>query len=43
MTMKQTRGSIFQQLITAWIKSVGVDIIGQAEKYRERESNVLRT
>jgi len=42
MPMKQTPGPLFTQLITAWSNRVGVDIIGQARKYRERASNVWR-
>lgn len=42
MDMRQTPGPLFTQLITAWSNMVGVDIIGQARKYRERESNIWR-
>jgi len=42
MAMKQTPGPLFTQLITAWSNRVGVDIIGQARKYRDRASNVWR-
>jgi branched-chain amino acid aminotransferase len=42
VAFRQTPGPLFTQLITAWSNSVGVDIIGQARKYRARESNVWR-
>jgi branched-chain amino acid aminotransferase len=42
VAMPQTPGPLFTQLITAWSNMVGVDIIGQARKYRERPSNIWR-
>ncbi|MCE5239577.1 aminotransferase class IV [bacterium] len=42
MAFEQTPGPLFTQLIAAWSNAVGVDIIGQARKYRSRESNVWR-
>lgn len=42
MAMPQTPGPMFTRLITAWSNLVGVDIVGQAKKYKERESNVWR-
>ena len=42
MPMKQTPGPLFSRIIQAWSESVGVDIIGQAKKYRNVSSNVWR-
>jgi len=42
MPMKQTPGPLFNRIIAAWSESVGVDIIGQAKKYRHVRSNVWR-
>lgn len=42
MPMKQTPGPLFKRIIAAWSESVGVDIIAQAQKYRNVSSNVWR-
>lgn len=42
MTLGQCPGPLFQQLISAWSERVGVDIVGQAEKYHTRPSNIWR-
>jgi hypothetical protein len=33
---------LFRKIIGAWSAKVGVDIIGQAEKYHTRPSNIWR-
>lgn len=43
MPVKQTPGPLFTRLIKAWSDRVGVDIIDQAMKYHDRESNVWRS
>jgi hypothetical protein len=42
MALGQCPGPLFQRLIAAWSERVGVDIIGQAEKYHTRPSNIWR-
>jgi len=39
---RQCPGPLFQEIIAAWSAKVGVDIIGQAEKYCARPSNIWR-
>lgn len=42
LPLRQTPGPLFTRLIDAWSELVGVDIIAQARKYRERDSNIWR-
>ena len=35
-------GPITERILSAWSKKVGIDIVGQAMKYRDRKSNVWR-
>jgi branched-chain amino acid aminotransferase len=40
--VRQAPGPVFAQLMEAWSKAVGVDIIDQARRYHTRPSNVWR-
>jgi len=40
--LAQCPGPLFEKIIGAWSRKVGVDIIGQARKYHTRPSNIWR-
>ncbi len=42
VAMKSCPGPLYKRIVQAWSDKVGVDIIGQARKYHERESNIWR-
>jgi branched-chain amino acid aminotransferase len=39
---KEIPGPIFKKILAAWSDKVGVDIVGQAMKYKHRKSNIWR-